>query len=219
MAADILIVDDKAAIHDLVAEILKDEGYDTRVAHNSDAALASIAERVPSLLILDIWLQGSELDGIGILEIVKKKYPELPVVMISGHGNVETAVEATKKGAYDFIEKPFDAESLKTMVHQAIAQDYENHENKLLKQQILERYDTLTRREKEVLKLLCEDNGTLTNQIISDILHISKRTVEVHRSTIMAKMLAHSRAELMSFCHHVKKNNYQPTTTIGDQRQ
>ena len=103
MTADILIVYDEADIRDLISDILKDAKYSARTAHNSDAALKAIAERVPSVLILDIWLQGSELDGLGILELVKKKYPHMPVIMISGHGNIETAVSAIKTGAYDFI--------------------------------------------------------------------------------------------------------------------
>lgn len=164
-------------------------------------------------------IQMPHMNGLEMQEELNKMNIDIPLIFVTAFGDIKMSVKAIKKGAYDFIEKPFDAESLKMTVQQAIAQDYENYENKLFKQQILERYDTLTRREKEVLKLLCDNNGTLTNQTISEILHISKRTVEVHRSTIMAKMLAHSRAELMSFCHHVKKNNCQPTATIDDQKQ
>ena len=104
MAADILVIDDEADISSLIADILTDEKYNVRTAKNSDTALKALAERVPSAIILDIWLQGSELDGLGILEIVQKKYPHVPVVMISGHGNVETAVTAIRMGAYDYIE-------------------------------------------------------------------------------------------------------------------
>lgn len=134
MTADILIVDDESDIRDLVGEILKDEHYITRSAKDSDSALKALAERVPGLLILDIWLQGSELDGLGILEIAQKKYPQMPVVMISGHGNIETAVTATKMGAYDFIEKPFQAERLLTVTKRALEHARlrnENHELKL----------------------------------------------------------------------------------------
>jgi two-component system nitrogen regulation response regulator NtrX len=94
MASDILVVDDEADIRELVAGLLEDEGYRTRVARNSDEALATIEERRPHLVFLDIWLQGSRLDGLQILEVVKAQHPDLPVVMISGHGNVETAVAA-----------------------------------------------------------------------------------------------------------------------------
>src|SRR5689334_21465792 len=112
MPSDILIVDDEADIRELVAGILEDEGHGTRVAKNSDEALAAIAARRPSLVFLDIWLQGSKIDGLQLLAAVKEQHPELPVVMIAGKGNIETAVSAIKLGAYDFIEKPFKADRL-----------------------------------------------------------------------------------------------------------
>src|ERR1700760_3875925 len=133
MTADILIVDDEADIRDLVSDILKDAKYSTRTAHNSDTAFKALAERVPSVLILDIWLQGSELDGLGILEMVKKKYPHMPVIMISGHGNIETAVSAIKIGAYDFIEKPFKEDRLILQVQHALDAARLRRENQELK--------------------------------------------------------------------------------------
>src|SRR6202453_3239563 len=112
MAHDILIVDDEADIREIVSGILSDEGHTTRTAKNSDEALASMETRRPHLAFLDIWLQGSRLDGLQLLQVVKANHPALPVVMISGHGNIETAVSAIKMGAYDFIEKPFKADRL-----------------------------------------------------------------------------------------------------------
>ncbi len=120
MSADILIVDDEADIRELVAGILEDEGYRTRIANNSDEALAEIEARRPHLVFLDIWLQGSRLDGLQVLELVKSQHPDLPVVMISGHGNIETAVSAIKSGAYDFIEKPFKADRLVLVAERAL---------------------------------------------------------------------------------------------------
>lgn len=120
MKTDILVIDDEKDITNLVSDILKDEGFSPRVANRSDNALAALAERVPAAIILDIWLQGSELDGLGILEIVQKKYPEVPVIMISGHGNIETAVSSIKMGAYDYIEKPFSAERLLIILNRAL---------------------------------------------------------------------------------------------------
>ena len=117
MSAEILIVDDEADIRDLVAGILQDEGYVTRTARNSDEALAAIVARRPNLVFLDIWLQGSKLDGLQLLNAFKQEHPEMPVVMISGHGNIETAVAAIKHGAYDFIEKPFKADRLAELVN------------------------------------------------------------------------------------------------------
>ncbi len=120
MAHDILIVDDEADIRILVAGILQDENYDAREADTDAEALAAIEQRRPSLVLLDIWLEGSKKDGIDILMDIKKRHPTLPVVMMSGHGTVETAVKAIKHGAYDFIEKPFKSEHLLQVVERAI---------------------------------------------------------------------------------------------------
>src|SRR5690349_10732863 len=120
MTHDILIVDDEADIRLLIAGILGDEGYKTREASSSEAALAEIDQRVPSMIILDIWLQGSRLDGMQLLDHLSKTAPNLPIVMISGHGNIETAVAAVKKGAYDFIEKPFKSDRLLLIVQKAL---------------------------------------------------------------------------------------------------
>ena len=134
MAAEILIVDDEADIRDLVAGILEDEGYTTRTARNSDDALAAVATRRPNLVFLDIWLQGSKLDGLQLLDAIKQEHPELPVVMISGHGNIETAVAAIKQGAYDFIEKPFKADRLVLVADRALETSRLKREVKQLKQ-------------------------------------------------------------------------------------
>ncbi|MFM8700170.1 MAG: sigma-54-dependent transcriptional regulator [Hyphomicrobiales bacterium] len=120
MSADILIVDDEADIRELVAGILEDEGFSCRTASNSDEALEMISARRPSLVFLDIWIQGSKLDGLQLLDLIKEQNPELPVVMISGHGNIETAVSAIKRGAYDFIEKPFKADRLILIAERAL---------------------------------------------------------------------------------------------------
>ena len=134
MASDILIVDDEADIRELVAGILQDEGYLTRTARDSDDALAAIAARRPNLVFLDIWLQGSRLDGLQVLDAVKRENPEVPVVMISGHGNIETAVAAIKRGAYDFIEKPFKADRLLLVADRALETSRLKREVKALKQ-------------------------------------------------------------------------------------
>ncbi|MDJ0389821.1 sigma-54 dependent transcriptional regulator [Roseomonas sp. E05] len=120
MAHDILIVDDEPDIRALIEGILSDEGYETRVAQNSDTALAAFRARRPSLVILDIWLQNSRLDGLGILEAMQREEPKVPVVMISGHGTIETAVQAIQQGAYDFIEKPFKSDRLLLIAERAL---------------------------------------------------------------------------------------------------
>ncbi len=133
MALDILIVDDERDIRDLVAGVLEDEGYTARTAADSDAALAALAERRPSLVLLDVWLQGSRLDGLDLLDVIKARDPSLPVLVISGHGNLDTAVAAIRRGAADFIEKPFEAERLILMVARATETDRLRRENETLK--------------------------------------------------------------------------------------
>jgi two-component system nitrogen regulation response regulator NtrX len=120
MARDILIVDDEADIRLLISGILGDEGFQTREAGDSDAALAQLRSRRPNLIILDIWLNNSTLDGMGLLEVLKVEFPDVPVIMISGHGNIETAVTAIKNGAYDFIEKPFKSDRLLLTIERAL---------------------------------------------------------------------------------------------------
>src|SRR5208337_35621 len=134
MASDILIVDDEADIRELVSGILEDEGHKTRLAKDSDEALRAIEERRPSLVILDIWLQGSKLDGLDVLARIKKHHPELPVIIISGHGNIETAVTAIKRGAYEYIEKPFKADRLVHVTARALEASKLRRENKELKE-------------------------------------------------------------------------------------
>ena len=119
MALDILVVDDELDIRELVAGVLEDEGYETRSAADSDDALEAIAARRPSLVLLDVWLQGSRLDGLDLLDEIKRRDPSIPVLVISGHGNIDTAVAAIRRGAADFIEKPFEAERLLLMVARA----------------------------------------------------------------------------------------------------
>jgi two-component system nitrogen regulation response regulator NtrX len=136
MALDILIVDDERDIRDLVAGVLEDEGYSARTAADSDSALAAISERRPSLVLLDVWLQGSRLDGLDLLDVIKARDPSLPVLVISGHGNLDTAVAAIRRGAVDFIEKPFEAERLILMVARATETDRLRRENEHLKARV-----------------------------------------------------------------------------------
>jgi two-component system, NtrC family, nitrogen regulation response regulator NtrX len=136
MSRDILIVDDEPAIREVVAAILEDEGFQPREAANSDEALREIQRRMPSLMLLDIWLEGSRLDGIEILERVKTDTPELPVIIFSGHGTIETAVAAIKKGAYDFIEKPFKSDRLLVAIDNALEASRLRYENAELRGRI-----------------------------------------------------------------------------------
>ena len=136
MALDVLIVDDERDIRELVAGVLEDEGYTTRTAADSDAALAAIDDRRPSLVLLDVWLQGSRLDGLDLLDEIKRRDSSLAVLVISGHGNIDTAVAAIRRGAVDFIEKPFEAERLLHLVSRATETEQLRRENASLKAQI-----------------------------------------------------------------------------------
>lgn len=166
MAADILIVDDEADIRELIAGILEDEGYEARIASSSDAALEAIKDRRPSLIVLDIWLEGSSMDGLELLEVIKVSHPNLPVVIISGHGNVETAVSAIRKGAYDYIEKPFKVDRLILLVERALENSTLKRENTELKLKSGE--DNIT------------GNSPLARQLISNIQKIAPTNSRIY---------------------------------------
>ncbi|MCB2050785.1 MAG: sigma-54-dependent Fis family transcriptional regulator [Novosphingobium sp.] len=134
MALDILIVDDERDIRELVAGVLSDEGYECRTAADSTAALAALDDRRPSLVLLDVWLHGSKMDGLELLDAIKAREPDLPVIIFSGHGNIDTAVSAVSRGAVDFIEKPFEAERLLHLVGRATETERLRRENARLKQ-------------------------------------------------------------------------------------
>lgn len=127
--SDILIVDDERDIRELISDILEDEGYATRKAGNSDECMRQLEKEAPALLILDIWLKDSNMDGIDILKVAKREYPDVPVVIISGHGNIEIAVAAIKQGAYDFIEKPFNIDQLMVVIKRAMETSRLRREN------------------------------------------------------------------------------------------
>jgi two-component system, NtrC family, nitrogen regulation response regulator NtrX len=137
MVSDVLVVDDEADIRELVAGILTDEGYDVRTATDSESALGAVRARKPALLILDIWMSGGGMDGLELLDLVKTLDPDLPVIMISGHGNIETAVSAIKRGAYEFLEKPFKSDRLLLVVDRALEAANLRRENRRLRTQAI----------------------------------------------------------------------------------
>jgi two-component system nitrogen regulation response regulator NtrX len=134
MALDILIVDDERDIRELVSGVLSDEGYECRTAGDSASALRAVDERRPSLVLLDVWLHGSPMDGLEVLDEIKKREPALPVIIFSGHGNIDTAVAAVSRGAMDFIEKPFEAGRLLHLVGRATETERLRRENTRLRQ-------------------------------------------------------------------------------------
>ena len=193
VAPEILVVDDEIDIRELMAGILADEGYETRVASDSDGTLAAITNRRPHLVVLDVWLQGSRLDGIQVLDVLRREHPDLPVVIISGHGTIETAVAAIKKGAYDFIEKPFDDERLLGQVLAALEDHRQEYEEKLEKASL----PILSARQRAVLDRVLEGKP---NRQIAEELSISLKTVEFHRARIMQKLGVRTAAELFRRC-------------------
>jgi two-component system nitrogen regulation response regulator NtrX len=136
MALEVLVVDDEADIRDLVSGVLEDEGYAVRAAADSSQTLDAVEERRPSMVLLDVWLQGSKLDGLQLLQEIKRRDPTIPVLMISGHGNLDTAVAAVREGAIDFIEKPFEAERLIYLVDRATETERLRRENETLRLQV-----------------------------------------------------------------------------------
>ncbi|WP_254493077.1 sigma-54 dependent transcriptional regulator [Bartonella sp. B1099] len=198
MVSDILIVDDEADIRELVAGILDDEGYETRVACNSDEALAQISERVPKLIFLDIWLQGSRLDGLALLDEIKAQYPALPVVMISGHGNIETAVSAIKRGAYDFIEKPFKADRLVLVAERTL-------ENSNLKRELSE----LRKRSNETLELL----GKST--VIRNLRHIIEKVAPTNSRIMITGPSGAGKETVARTIHALSTRSNGPFVTIN----
>ena len=143
MALDVLVIDDEMDIRDIISDILRDEGFSSRTAANSTQAFKAIDEKVPNAVILDIWLQGSELDGLGILEIIKKQYPLMPVIVISGHGTIETAVSAIKMGAYDYLEKPFTHDKLIILLKRACESSKLRRENIELRSKVIDKTELI----------------------------------------------------------------------------
>ena len=191
--AQILVVDDEVGIRDLLSEILSDEGYDVRLAENAGAARAFRSQNRPDLVLLDIWMP--DTDGITLLkEWASTGQLTMPVVMMSGHGTIDTAVEATRIGAYDFLEKPIDEDILVDVLTHAISEDARGHQKRLQTETQLARINTLTQRERQVLTLL---GRGLQNREIAIELSISPRTVEVYKARMMEKLDCSSIADVV----------------------
>ncbi len=190
MARDILIVDDEADIRLLIAGLLSDEGYEVRSAADADAALAAIAERQPGLVILDVWLEGSRLDGLELLTAVQKAAPGTPAVMISGHGNIETAVAAIRAGAYDFIEKPFKSDRLLLVVQRAIETAQLRRENEELRARAGEQtIVTQSSASRGLAQAIARVGPTNSRVLISGPAGVGKEAVarQIHEASVQAK--------------------------------
>lgn len=179
MSLDVLVIDDEADIRDLISDILKDEGFSSRTAASSTQAFKLISEKPPSAIVLDIWLQGSDLDGLGILEIVKKRYPLMPVIVISGHGTIETAVSAIKLGAYDYLEKPFTHDKLIVVLKRACEASKLKRENLDLRSKVIDKTELI-------------GTSSITTKLKSDIEKVAPTSgrVMIHGESGSGKELA-----------------------------
>ncbi|MEO8114861.1 MAG: sigma-54 dependent transcriptional regulator [Phenylobacterium sp.] len=191
MASDVLVVDDEADIRDLVAGILNDEGYAVRTATDSESAFAEIRARKPALLILDIWMSGGGMDGLELLDLVKKLDPDLPVIMISGHGNIETAVSAIKRGAYEFLEKPFKSDRLLLVVERALEAAGLRRENRRLRTQAITPEGLMGRSvaAQQLRQLIAKLAGANSRVLISGPPGSGKETVArlIHEGSVRAR--------------------------------
>ncbi|MFZ5721809.1 MAG: sigma-54-dependent transcriptional regulator [Pseudomonadota bacterium] len=201
MAADVLVVDDEADIRELVAGILNDEGYDVRTATDSESALAAIRARKPALLILDIWMQGGGMDGLELLDMVKALDADLPVIMISGHGNIETAVSAIKRGAYEFLEKPFKSDRLLLVVERALETTNLRRENRRLRAQAITPEGLLGRSmaAQQLRQMIAKLAGANSRVLISGPPGAGKETV----------------ARLIHEASHRARNEFVPISAAG----
>ena len=198
MANDILIVDDEDDIRLLIAGILEDEGYETRNANDSTLALSHVSTRRPSLIILDIWLEGSELDGMELLEALQRDHPQVPIVMISGHGSIEMAVQAIKMGAYDFIEKPFKSDRLLVIVSRAIEA-------------------ARLRRENEELKLRAGAEGELTGKspAINQLRHAIEKAAPTGSRVLISGPAGSGKEVAARMLHKLSHRTDQPFVVIN----
>ncbi|MFB9150547.1 nitrogen assimilation response regulator NtrX [Roseovarius ramblicola] len=212
--SDILIVDDERDIREVISDILGDEGYDTRLAANSDEAMAAIRSEPPGLLILDIWLKDSQMDGIDILKTVKRDHPDIPVIIISGHGNIEIAVAAIKQGAYDFIEKPFNIDQLLVVIRRGMETSRLRRENQALRRRestpsqmlgsstafraLLSQLDKVTRSNGRVMLTGLSGTG---KELAARYVHANSARAEAPFVTVNCAAVAAERMEEVLFGH------------------
>ena len=190
------IVDDDAAVRDSLSKSLSMEGFTVK-DYSSAVEFLNDYNNQPGCLVADI--QMPKISGIELQAALQQRNDDIPLIFITGHGNISMSVNAIKSGAIDFIEKPFSKADLVNSIRNALEIDQKNREHKLACRKIKERYNLLTLREKEVMEMLVKDFASLSNSDIAEELGISKRTVEVHRSSIMSKMLAKTRSELVEY--------------------
>ncbi len=190
----IFIVDDDDAVRNAVSMSLSVAGFSVK-EHSSAQSFLGEYSNQPGCLIADV--QMPNMSGLELQQELKKNNIDIPIIFITGHGDVRMSVNALKAGAIDFIEKPFSKDQLVTRVREAVDLDSRRRDQEKIQHEIMRRYDSLTARERDILQMLLKDHASLSNKDIAAELGISRRTVEVHRSAVMGKMLANSRAELV----------------------
>ncbi|MRX51537.1 response regulator [Paracoccus sp. S-4012] len=221
--SDILIVDDERDIRELISDILRDEGFPTRLAANSDAALAALNDEPPGLMILDIWLKDSRMDGIEILKTVKRNNPDVPVVIISGHGNIEIAVAAIKQGAYDFIEKPFNIDQLMVVINRAMETSRLRRENASLRRKEVASTEMLGgsasfRRLREQLEKVARSNARVLlsgapgagKELAARYLHANSNRAEAPFITVPCATIEPDRMEEVLFGRETTERGIEP---------
>ena len=189
----IFIVDDDDAVRNAVSISLSVAGFNVKEHSSAQSFLGEYSDQ-PGCIIADV--QMPNMSGLELQQELKNKNIEIPIIFITGHGDVKMSVNALKAGAIDFIEKPFSKDQLVSRVREAVNLDSKRRDQEKVQQEILRRYASLTARERDILQMLLKDHASLSNKEIAAELSISRRTVEVHRSAVMGKMLANSRAEL-----------------------
>jgi two-component system nitrogen regulation response regulator NtrX len=212
MAADILIVDDEREVRQAIAAILGDEGYAVRQAGDGIGALTEIEARPPALVLLDIWLEGSKIDGLQVLDQVRRSHPDLPVIVISGHGTIETAVSAIKKGAYDFLEKPFNSDRLLVLIERAREASRLKRENAELKlklgddRELIGRSPSIQQVRTAIQKVALTGSRVLITgppgvgkEVVARLIHVSSRRAEGPFVVINAATMAPERMEVELF--------------------
>jgi two-component system nitrogen regulation response regulator NtrX len=223
MTYNVLVVDDEEDICNLICDVLQDEKYETRVASTDLESLSMLDDKVPTVVILDVWLQGSELDGLGILEIIKKKYPYLPVIVISGHGNIETAVNAIKMGAYDYIEKPFTEDKLLITIKRACEVAKLQKENDALRmyaiesQKLIGNSSVMTSLKQSILKIAPTSSRVLITgphgsgkKLVAKLLHEKSKRKSQPFIVFSAAGMSEERAHLELFGEESKDVFSQP---------
>jgi len=212
MSKDVLVVDDEAAIREVISALLQDEGYRPRLAANSDEALAEVERRMPAAVLLDIWLEGSKLDGMQILDRLRADHPDLPVIVISGHGTIEMAVGAIKKGAHDFIEKPFKTDRLLVTLARAIEAGQLRRENAELRQRAFDDGEILGSapaivRTRQAIERVAPTNSRVLftgppgcgKELAARLLHQKSRRANAPFIVVNAAILAPERFEIELF--------------------